>query len=57
MLLAHANKHRDAEGDLIYEGTGDLRADVDELIYLEKQYDEVAGISTISTYPDKVRNV
>ena len=38
----------------IYEGTGDLRADVDELIYLipDKHPD---GSMTVSTLPDKVR--
>jgi len=33
ILLAHTNKYNDANGRPIYEGTGDLRSDVDELIY------------------------
>lgn len=54
VLLAHTNKYNDADGKPIYEGTGDLRADVDELIYLIPQkHDD--GSMTISTDPDKVR--
>lgn len=54
VCLAHTNKYADAEGNPIYEGTGDLRADVDELIYLipTKNPD---GSMTVSTKPDKVR--
>ena len=54
-LLAHTNKYKDAEGNPIYEGTGDLRADVDNLIYLIPHKDEEAGTITVSTKPDKVR--
>ena len=41
-------------GKPIYEGTGDLRSDVDELIYFipEKHED---GSMTVSTDPDKTR--
>lgn len=54
ILLAHTNKYDDAEGKPIYEGTGDLRADVDELIYLiPKKNDD--GSLKVSTIPDKVR--
>lgn len=54
ILLAHTNKYKDAEGKPIYEGTGDLRSDVDELIYLIPQkHDD--GSMTVSTQPDKVR--
>lgn len=54
ILLAHTNKYKDADGKPIYEGTGDLRSDVDELIYLipQKHGD---GSMTVSTEPDKVR--
>jgi len=54
ILLAHTNKYKGEDGMPIYEGTGDLRSDVDELIYLipDKQPD---GILTVSTYPDKQR--
>lgn len=54
ILLAHTNKYNDADGKPIYEGTGDLRSDVDELIYLiPKKNDD--GSMTVSTEPDKVR--
>jgi hypothetical protein len=36
VLLCHTNKYADANGKPVYEGTGDLRSDVDELIYLIK---------------------
>lgn len=54
ILLAHTNKYTDADGNPVYEGTGDLRSDVDELIYLlpKKGGD---GSMTVSTKPDKVR--
>lgn len=54
ILLAHTNKYKDTEGKPIYEGTGDLRSDVDELIYLIPQKHE-DGSMTVSTAPDKVR--
>ncbi len=54
ILLAHTNKYKDADGKPIYEGTGDLRSDVDELIYLiPKKNDD--GSMTVSTLPDKTR--
>lgn len=54
ILLAHTNKYNDSDGMPVYEGTGDLRADVDELIYLipVKKPD---GSMTVSTKLDKVR--
>ena len=56
VLLAHTNKRAESDGTMMYEGTGDLRADVDELIYLHplKNPD---GSMTVSTEPDKVRGV
>jgi len=56
ILLAHTNKYADKEGKPIYEGTGDLRADVDELIYLTSKKN-TDGSMTISTEPDKVRGI
>ena len=53
ILLAHTNKHKDSEGNHVFEGTGDLRADVDELIYLEKMEEDETLV--VSTRPDKVR--
>ncbi|RKZ99900.1 MAG: hypothetical protein DRQ47_10290 [Gammaproteobacteria bacterium] len=54
ILLAHTNKYKDQDGKPIFEGTGDLRSDVDELIYLipTKNSD---GSMDVSTEPDKVR--
>ena len=54
ILLAHTNKYNDADGKPIFEGTGDLRTDVDELIYLIPQKNEDGGL-TVSTEPDKIR--
>ena len=54
ILLAHTNKHKGDDGKPIFEGTGDLRADVDEMIYLiPLQHDDKS--MTVSTEPDKVR--
>jgi hypothetical protein len=54
ILLAHTNKYPDADGNPIYEGTADLRSDVDELIYLIPK-ENPDGLLTVSTLPDKVR--
>ena len=35
ILLSHANKNRDAEGRLIFEGVGDIRADIDVMFDIE----------------------
>ncbi len=56
ICLGHCNKYRDAEGGLIFEGTGDLESDVDELIYLESGTDPATGKRVISTYLQKVRS-
>lgn len=54
ILLAHTNKHNNEQGLPVYEGTGDMRSDVDELIYFlpVKNQD---GSMTTTTKPDKVR--
>jgi hypothetical protein len=54
-LLGHTNKYKDIEGKLIFEGTADLRNDVDELIYFESILDEEKNVLEITTRPDKVR--
>jgi hypothetical protein len=54
ILLAHTNKYRDSDGKPIFEGTGDVRSDCDELIYLIPQK-HPDGTMTVSTQPDKVR--
>lgn len=54
ILLAHTNKHKDDRGLPIYEGTADMRSDVDELIYLlPHKHDD--GTMTVTTKPDKIR--
>jgi len=54
VLLAHTNKHKGDDGKPIFEGTGDLRADVDEMIYLIPLKND-DGSMTVTTAPDKVR--
>lgn len=54
ILLGHNNKHRDQDGNSVYEGTGDVRSDVDELIFLT-HIKEPDGSMTVTTKPDKVR--
>ena len=50
ILLAHTNKYTDADGLPIYEGTGDLRSDCDDMIYfIPKKNDD--GTMTVSTDP------
>lgn len=56
VLLAHTNKYKDDEGNPIYEGTGDMRSDVDELIYLIPQRHDDKSM-TVTTNPDKKRGV
>ncbi len=55
VLLGHTNKHRGPDGKLIFEGVGDVRNDVDELLYIEsiKDRDSV----TMTVQPDKVRAI
>jgi len=56
VCAAHTNKYREREGgNQIYEGTGDLRSDFDELIYMD--YEKADGKQVITTYPDKVRAI
>ncbi len=54
ICLAHTNKYKGEDGRPVFEGTGDVRADCDELIYLipDKQSD---GSILVSTDPDKKR--
>jgi hypothetical protein len=54
ICLAHTNKYDGKDGKPIYEGTGDVRSDVDNLIYLipDKHSD---GSMTVSVEPDKQR--
>lgn len=54
ICLSHTNKYNADNGELVFEGTGDLRSDCDEMIFLypKKNAD---GSMTVSTKPDKVR--
>lgn len=55
ILLAHTNKYKDSDGNFIYEGTGDLESDCDDLVYLIPSKNS-GGSMTVSTQPsDKVR--
>lgn len=54
-LLGHVNKYAGTDGKTIFEGTGDLRNDLDELIYLDVYKDEGNNILEVTTRPDKVR--
>jgi len=54
ICLAHTNKHDDKEGKPIYEGTGDVRNDFDNLIYLIPVRND-DGTITVSTHADKTR--
>lgn len=54
VTLGHTNKYKDSDGNPIYEGTGDLRSDFDELIYLVPEFHSDSSI-TVSTKPNKVR--
>jgi hypothetical protein len=57
VLLGHTNKHRGPDGKLIFEGVGDVRNDVDELLYLESTPKADDGTVTMTLKPDKVRCV
>lgn len=54
IALAHTNKYEGEDGKPIFEGTGDLRNDFDELIYLIPCKND-DGSMTVTTEADKVR--
>jgi hypothetical protein len=57
LLLGHANKARDKKtGKLVYEGTGDLHADIDEMILMEYIKDVDGHTQTITTDAFKTRS-
>ncbi len=49
VLPGHANKHRDSDGNLVFEGVGDVRSDSDDLIFFEKvkKTDDSLDVTTI----------
>lgn len=55
VLLGHTNKHKGVDGKLIFEGVGDVRNDVDEMIYIDATDKDPAGVVTLTMRPDKVR--
>lgn len=55
VLLGHTNKHLGLDGKLIFEGVGDVRNDVDELLYIESTEDKPTAVVTMTIRPDKVR--
>lgn len=61
VLLGHANKHRDSEGNLVFEGVGDIRSDSDDLIFFEKnkKSDDSMDVTTVvdSDKGAKVRGI
>jgi archaellum biogenesis ATPase FlaH len=57
ILLSHTNKYRDQNNMLIFEGTADNRADVDDMIYLDHERDDEKQMIEITTRPDKTRAV
>ena len=54
IALAHTNKHKDRDDKPVFEGTGDLRNDCDELIYLIPIHNDDGSI-TVSTDVNKSR--
>jgi hypothetical protein len=55
VLLGHTNKHKGTDGKLIFEGVGDVRNDVDEMLYIDATEKDAAGVVTLTMRPDKVR--
>lgn len=55
VLLGHTNKNKGIDGKLVFEGVGDVRNDVDELLYIEATPKDPAGLVTLTVKPDKVR--
>ncbi len=53
-LLVHTNKYLTPDGHLIYEGTADLRNDIDNMIYLYSSLAE-SGVREVTSNPDKTR--
>jgi hypothetical protein len=55
VLLGHTTKRPDKDGKQIFDGVGDTRNDVDELIYIESTIKDVNGHITFTMKPDKWR--
>lgn len=53
-VLGHTTK-REGKGVLMFDGVGDIRDDVDELIYIEATEKDINGKITFTMKPDKKR--
>lgn len=56
ILLGHCNKHRTMDGRLIYEGVGDLKADVDNMFGLDPLNDKFATYQELLVINEKDRS-
>ena len=56
ILLGHCNKHRSMDGRLIYEGVGDLKADVDNMFGLDPLNDKFAFHQELLVINEKDRS-
>jgi archaellum biogenesis ATPase FlaH len=56
LLLGHSNKNLTNDGKLIFEGVGDNRNDVDELMYIFSSVSDSSNHITFTITPDKVRS-
>jgi hypothetical protein len=56
LLLGHSNKNLTNDGKLIFEGVGDNRNDVDELMYIHSLVSDSSNRITFTITPDKVRS-
>ena len=56
ILLGHCNKHRSMDGRLIYEGVGDLKADVDNMFGLDPLNDKFAPWQELLVINEKDRS-
>jgi hypothetical protein len=54
-LLGHTNKYLGKDGNSIFEGMGDVRTDIDDLIYLDSSRNPDTGYLEVTTRPDKIR--
>lgn len=55
IIAGHANKNPDANGDLVYEGTGDIKADVDNMFSIYALNDRSEGEQVIEVRCEKDR--
>jgi len=55
ILLGHCNKHRSLDGRLIYEGVGDLKADVDNMFGLDPLNDKFSDHQELLVINEKDR--